>query len=116
MTDESGVCVVSIDPVFSETIAQTVEYRVFLQTEGEGSVWVTEKNPAFFIVNGTPNIKFAWEIKAVQRDYEFLRIENFGNGYDRNEEDNEDSIITQTEGTYLKEYREIIEQEVNSYA
>ena len=30
---------------------------------------------AFFIVKGTPDLRFAWEIKAIQKGYEITRLE-----------------------------------------
>ena len=29
--------------------------------------------PLYFVVKGTPELKYSWEIKAVQRDYEHIR-------------------------------------------
>lgn len=75
VTDEDGVCVVSIDDIFREVSRTDIEYQVFLQKEGEGDIWVDTKEPAYFIVKGTPNLKFAWELKAKQRDYETYRTE-----------------------------------------
>lgn len=76
-TDESGVCFVSIDDIFQETVNIGVEYSVFLQKEGAGDLWVEEKSSAFFIVKGTPGLAFSWEIKAVQKEYEHLRLEDY---------------------------------------
>ena len=74
--NDEGVCYVSIDSIFSETVNTAVEYQVFLQKEGEGDLWVSVKNPDYFMVNGTPGLKFSWELKAVQRGYEYLRIDD----------------------------------------
>lgn len=76
-TDENGECYVSIEDVFAETIDTAVEYQVFLQKEGEGDLWVDEKESDYFLVKGTGNLKFSWEIKAVQREYECERLEEF---------------------------------------
>ena len=73
--DSDGFSYVDIDDIFSETIAEKVEYQVFLQKEGEGDCWVAEKNPRYFVIQGTPNLKVSWEIKAKQRDYELTRLE-----------------------------------------
>lgn len=75
-TDEKGECYVSVDDIFSETVALDTEYQVFLQKEGMGELWVSNKHKAYFIVRGTPNLKFSWEIKAKQRDYEYERLES----------------------------------------
>lgn len=75
MTDENGECVIAVDDIFSETIAEKMEYQVFLQKEGAGDVWVEEKKERYFVVHGSPNIKFAWELKARQKGYETDRLE-----------------------------------------
>ena len=80
--DESGVCYVDLDDIFSETITTKTEYQVFLQKEGEGDCYVAEKQERYFVIKGTPNLKVAWEIKAKQRDYEHIRLEE-PNEYER---------------------------------
>lgn len=75
LIDEDGICCVDIDDIFTETIAEHTEYQVFLQKEGQGDCWIAEKTPRYFIINGTPGLKVAWEIKAKQRDYENIRLE-----------------------------------------
>lgn len=74
-TDGNGECVISISDVFGETVNADVEYQVFLQKEGDGEIWVDSKKHDYFVVKGTPKLKFAWEIKAKQRDYEYNRLE-----------------------------------------
>lgn len=74
ITDNEGICYIFIDDIFAETIDTNCEYQVFLQAYGEGTVYVNERNSSYFIVKGTPNMKFAWELKAVQRDYEMYRL------------------------------------------
>ena len=74
--DETGECYVNIDDIFSETICLNFEYHVFLQKEGSGDIWVEEKQNMFFVVKGTPGLKFSWEIKAKQKDYETERLED----------------------------------------
>jgi len=80
--DSDGFCYVDIDDIFSETIAEKVEYQVFLQKEGEGDCWIAEKYPRYFVIQGTPSLKVAWELKAKQRDYELTRLEQPKNGLD----------------------------------
>lgn len=75
-TDESGVCYIYLDDIFQETINTDIEYQVFLQKEGQGDLWVDSKESAYFIVKGTPRLKFAWEIKAKQKDFEYYRLED----------------------------------------
>lgn len=74
-TDETGVCVVTIDKMFSDGSNTDIEYQVFLQKENQGDLWVAEKTPTFFVVRGTPELSFSWEIKAKQRNFEGLRME-----------------------------------------
>lgn len=76
MIDDSGICYIYLDDIFTETINTGIEYQVFLQKEGAGDLWVDSKEPAFFIVKGTPGLKFSWEIKAKQRDFEYERLED----------------------------------------
>lgn len=74
--DDSGICYIYLDDIFTETISTGIEYQVFLQKEGAGDLWVDSKEAAFFIVKGTPGLKFSWEIKAKQRDFEYERLED----------------------------------------
>ena len=76
-TDNTGKCYIDINDIFSETVNTGVEYQVFLQKEGQGDIWVEEKTDSYFVVRGTENLKFSWEIKAIQKDYEFERLEKF---------------------------------------
>ena len=76
ITDGNGVCYVFIDDVFAEVIDTNCAYQVFLQVYGEGTVYVEERNSSYFIVKGTENTKFGWEIKAVQKDYEMYRLDS----------------------------------------
>ncbi len=73
---EDGLCYVEIDDIFSETARTDIAYQVFLQACGRGELWVEEKVPTHFVVAGTPGLKFDWELKAKQADYEHLRLEN----------------------------------------
>lgn len=75
VTDDSGTAYIQIDDKFSATIEAGMEYYVFLQKEGAGDIWVEERTSAYFVVKGTAGLSFSWEIKAVQKDYEFERLE-----------------------------------------
>lgn len=75
-TDLDGYCYIFLDPLFSETVNTLVDYCVFLQKEGKGDLWVDKKNTDYFLVRGTPNLCFSWEIKAKQLGYEYERLEN----------------------------------------
>ena len=112
ITNESGECIIDIDDIFSETIAYGMEYQVFLQKEGPGDIWVEEKSPLYFIVKGTPNLKFAWEIKAIQRDYETDRLEDI-------EQIDDDFYleyqIEEMEKQYLEDTEKIISEQEEIY-
>lgn len=100
--DADGFGYVDIDDIFSETIADRVEYQVFLQKEGEGDCWVAQKTPRYFVIQGTPGLKVAWELKAKQRDYEMIRLESSENRLDEYEYASDsnsllDSYITEQE-------------------
>ena len=73
--DETGKCLIFIDEKFAQTIDLEYLYDVFLTKYGPGDCYVSERTASYFIVEGTKNLKFAWEIKTIQRDYENLRLE-----------------------------------------
>lgn len=73
--DTNGMCRICIEDVFLETINTECEYQVFLQKEGKGDIWVEEKEALFFTVKGTPGLKFAWELKGIQRGFEARRLD-----------------------------------------
>ena len=75
--DGDGFAYVSIDDVFAETAHTDYNYQVFLQKCGPGDLWVAEKHPNYFVVQGTPNLAFDWEIKAHQVDVENMRLDSF---------------------------------------
>ena len=72
---EKGTTVIPIDPVFLETVETSVRYHVFLQSYGEGELWVSKKEKTCFTVEGTPGLSFSWEVKAKQKGYETARLE-----------------------------------------
>ena len=74
-TDNMGLCYVDIDKIFANASNVNIVYQVFLQKEGEGDLWVEEKNSTYFIVKGTANLKFSWELKAKQTNFETERME-----------------------------------------
>lgn len=76
-TDESGTCYIFLDDVFAETVNSECDYQVFLQSYGNGNLYIAERTPLFFVVKGTPNLSFGWEIKVVQKDYETYRLDEF---------------------------------------
>lgn len=73
--DDTGKCYVFLDDIFSETIDMNCAYQVFLQPYGEGECYVEERTQSYFIVKGTKNLCFGWEVKAVQNNYDTVRLE-----------------------------------------
>ena len=71
---EDGKCYIHIDPIYAETVNLS-QYQVFLQKYGNGECYVECRNPSYFVVSGTAGIKFGWEIKAKQSDFDQYRIE-----------------------------------------
>lgn len=108
--DEDGACIISIDDIFSETIRSDLEYHVFLQKEGPGDLWVSEKKSTYFIVEGTPNLKFSWELKAKQRDYEGYRLETRYSGYEEEEHPDDPRNPITPESAYDDELWNIIQE------
>ena len=102
-TDNTGKCYIDIDDIFSETVNIGVEYQVFLQKEGQGDIWVEEKTDSYFVVKGTENLKFSWEIKAIQKDYEFERLEKFDNS--------EKEEVIGYEKEYMEEINDLIKEQ-----
>lgn len=81
---EDGTCLIDIDDIFQESTNVGIEYYVFLQKEGDGDCWIDKKEQTYFIVKGTPGLKFAFEIKARQADYEHMRFADASEtAYDR---------------------------------
>lgn len=90
--DETGKCYIFIDDIFAETIDTDCTYQVFLQPYGQGKCYVTERTPSYFIVEGSENLSFGWELKAIQRDYDTIRLEEY-----RNEESINEVVTTLSE-------------------
>lgn len=75
---DDGACMIDIDDIFQESANVGIKYYVFLQREGEGDCWIAEKEQNYFIVKGTPGLKFSFEIKARQAEYEHMRFTDPG--------------------------------------
>lgn len=75
---DDGTCMIDIDDIFQESANVGIKYYVFLQREGEGDCWIAEKEQNYFIVKGTPGLKFSFEIKARQVEYEHMRFTDPG--------------------------------------
>lgn len=73
--DETGKCYIFLDDIFGETIDADCLYQVFLQPYGKGECYVTERTSSYFIVEGTEKLLFGWELKAIQRDFDTIRME-----------------------------------------
>ena len=73
---EDGKCYVDNCDILQEAANTEVAYFVFLQKEGKGDLWISQKTPTYFVVEGTPGLSFAWEVKIKQTGYEYLRYNN----------------------------------------
>lgn len=71
---EDGKCYIWLDAIFAETIS-TDQYQVFVQKYGDGDCYVLERCPSYFIVSGTVGMKFGWELKSRQADFDQYRLE-----------------------------------------
>ena len=114
-TNDRGITIVDIDPAFSETINSGIEYQVFLQKEGDGDIWVAEKEESYFTVRGTPNLKFSWEVKCIQKSFEHLRldekeVQEAAQKDNRDAKKDYDIIIDTVVEDYDKEMEELINE------
>ena len=109
ITDENGECIVEIGDIFTEPVTTRIEYQVFLQKEGKGDLWIEKKEEKYFIVHGTPNLKFAWELKAKQKDYEYVNLEE---DVDREEKlpESPENILNAELETLIKEQEELLNE------
>lgn len=73
---KGGRCDIVIDPIFAETVNTELPYQVFLTPYGRGQIWVSERLPDKFIVEGD-DIKFGYEIKAKRRGFEEVRLKEY---------------------------------------
>lgn len=71
-----GKCYIDIEDILKEMINTEMQFYVFLQKCGEGDLYVSECCPDYFVVVGTPGLKFFWELKAKQKGYEYNRYES----------------------------------------
>lgn len=101
VVNDDGFCSISVDEIFSEASNCNVEYSVFLQKEGEGDLWVESKEFTHFLVKGTPGLRFSWELKAVQRGYETVRMS--------------DMALRENEMELEQELLKLAEEELESY-
>ena len=104
-TNAEGVAIIDIDPVFAETISTGTEYQVLLQKEGPGDLWIQEKDESYFVVRGTPELKFSWELKCSQKHFEHLRLE----------EETQRTMVSKDINNAENDYSDIIDGLVNDY-
>lgn len=73
-TIKNGECIVYIDDILGECINTKINYQVFVQAYN-GLILTIERYESYFIVKGTDNTEFAWELKAKRKGYENIRLE-----------------------------------------
>ena len=73
--DETGMCRIYLEDKFIETIDTNTEYTIFLTKYGIGDIYVSDRQPDYFEVTGTPNLTFSWQLLATQRDYNSIRLD-----------------------------------------
>lgn len=115
-TSNDGTCYVSIDATLVQAASETAEYVVFLQAEGEGSLYIAEKQSDYFVVRGTPNLAFAWKIEAAKAGTETVRYAEPSlqvEVTDDNTEELEEIASAELPGT--EELEDIASQELATY-
>jgi hypothetical protein len=73
-----GQAVVSLDPLFAETVNLDETYHVFIQVYGDAEVYVSNRTPTHFEVHlrdGDPNVEFSYRIVAKRLGHESQRLE-----------------------------------------
>jgi hypothetical protein len=74
----NGEAVISLDPIFAETVNLAVDYHVFLTPLGDCALYVKEKSPTSFTVRAmggqTCSIPFDYRIVAKRLGYENVRL------------------------------------------
>ena len=73
--DETGMCRIYLEDKFIETIDTNTKYTIFLTKYGVGDIHVSDRQPDYFEVTGTPNLTFSWQLLATQRDYNSIRLD-----------------------------------------
>jgi len=74
---KNGLCIVMMDEIFKECVNTNIDYHIFTQVYN-GSIKRIEKHQEYFIVYGSENTEFSWEIKAKRIGYENVRLEEKG--------------------------------------
>ena len=76
---ENGNTIITIDPLFAETVNLENPYHVFVQPYGNADLYVTERTPVSFEVHGREgesNVEFSYRIVAKRSGYEETRLEH----------------------------------------
>lgn len=71
---KDGVIYIWIDDTFFQCIDTSYQYKVFLTAYGSGELYVDVIEKDYFIIKGKPDLKFSWEIKALQKDMNGIRF------------------------------------------
>ena len=64
-TDANGSCYVYLSQELTTLLGAAGTYCVFLQEEGPGKLYVSQKTNSYFLVEGTESLNFAWELKIL---------------------------------------------------
>jgi hypothetical protein len=75
---EGGEAIVTIDPIFAQTVNLDRPYHVFVEPYGPASLYVTDRTPTGFTVRareGEPDVEFSYRLVATRLGYEDHRLE-----------------------------------------
>ncbi len=75
---QNGLAIISIDPIFAQTVNLEEPYHVFIQVYGNAEVYVANRTSTQFQVHlrdGDPNVEFSYRIVAKRLEYEGQRLE-----------------------------------------
>jgi hypothetical protein len=75
---QSGKTVITIDPLFAQTVNLAEPYHVFVQVYGDAQVYVSNRTAQSFEVNlrdGDPNVEFSYRLVAKRLGFEDERLE-----------------------------------------
>ena len=115
-TDDDGICYVAIDDYFAEIANTEINYYVFLQKEEDGNIWVDEKTSNYFVVRGTPNISFSWEIRAYKKGYEYQYLSDAELKQSKIDENELESMLSMELEQYEKELEGVLNEDLESFS
>lgn len=76
-TGSDKKAIIGIDRIFNETVNTELEYQVFITPYSNARFWVEQRKPHYFVVESDqPNASFGWELKALRKGFENIRLEN----------------------------------------